>query len=255
MMMKTLEKVKIINTFIQFNMVINDLNNIKGVIFDLDGVIYDIGPSLKKAVEDGVEKYKLSIDLESVLQEVAHLIEDIQNYPVPKILLNSYDLLKDAEFVKGLSYLKKMRIALFLFNQFNKYRAEAKTFEGIDDLLAKLSKKVKLAILTNNKSTYAEEVLVKFNLDKYFDVIIGFNDVTENKPSPEGILKILTKWNMKDTDVAFIGDMTSDILAGKAANVSTVSVATGLAKKQALLDNNPDFLVDSPKELKNLFNI
>ncbi|MFX1274918.1 MAG: HAD family hydrolase [Promethearchaeota archaeon] len=232
-----------------------DLSKIKGVVFDLDGVIYDVGPSIKKAVEDGIEKYNIKVDVETVLQEIAHLIEDLQNYPLPQIILNSYDLLKKATFLEGLSYFKKMRIAVFLFNQFNKYKEDATAFEGIDGILSKLSKKVKLAILTNNKSTYAEEILKKFNLYKNFNLIIGFNDVTENKPSPEGILKIMDKWRMKNDNIVFIGDMTSDVLAGKAANVTTIAIATGLAKKESLFENDPDFLIDHPLELKKLFNL
>ncbi len=232
-----------------------DLSTVKGIIFDLDGVIYDVGPSIRKAVEDGVEKYKMNIDLDNALQEVAHLLEDVQNYPLPQIILNSYNLLKDASFFEGLSYFKKMRIVVFLFNQFNEYRKSAKLFEGIEGLLSSLSKKTKLAVLTNNKSTYAEEILEKYNIKKYFNVIVGFNDVNENKPSPEGILKILKKWNLNNDNAVFIGDMTSDILAGKAAKVKIVSVATGLAKKNALKELNPDILIDEPKELKTVFNI
>ena len=143
-----------------------------------------------------------------------------------------------------------------MFNQFNKYKdAESTIFEGIDDLISKLAKKVKLAILTNNKSQYAEEVLEKFNLSKYFERIVGFNEVTEVKPNPEGILKILDKWNLKPSEVIFIGDMTTDIDAGKAAKVKMVCVASGLAKKNTLLEHNPDILVDNTENLIKLFNV
>ena len=232
-----------------------NLDNYKAIIFDLDGVIYDITEAIDKAVEDGVEKYNLRVNKDDVLQEIAHLIEEIQNYPVPQIILNSYDLLKEIKALEGLKYFKKMRIAIFLFNQFNKYREDASIFEGVDETISKLSKKVKLAILTNNKSSYAEDVLEKFNLSKYFEVIIGFNDVTEVKPNPEGIQLILKKWNLIPSEALFIGDMTTDILAGKAANVKMICVASGLAQKETLLENNPDILVDHVKELKTIFNL
>jgi HAD superfamily hydrolase (TIGR01549 family) len=189
------------------------------------------------------------------MEEIAHLIEEIQNYPVPKILLNSYDLLK-VQFLEGISFFKKLRIAIFLFNQFNKYKdAESTIFKGIDKLLAKIhGKKLKLAILTNNKSQYAEEVLDKFNLTKFFDTIVGFNDVTEVKPSPEGIQIILKKWRIKPSEALFIGDMSTDVDAGKAANVKMVCVASGLAQKETLKEHNPDILVENTEELINLFN-
>ena len=232
-----------------------NLDNYKGIIFDLDGVIFNITDAIRKAVDDGIEKYQLNVKRDSVMEEVAHLIEEIQNYPVPKILLNSYDLLK-VEFLRGISFFKKLRIAIFLFNQFNKYKdSEATVFERIDKLIANLfKKKLKLAILTNNKSSYAEEVLGKFNLNKYFGIIYGFNDVSKVKPNPEGINKIIDKWNIKPAEVIFIGDMTTDIDAGKAAKVKTVCVASGLALKTNLLKHDPDILVDNTDELIEVFN-
>ncbi|MFO7796065.1 MAG: HAD family hydrolase [Promethearchaeati archaeon] len=232
-----------------------NLENYKGIIFDLDGVIYDITNAITKAVEDGVEKYKLEVKIDDVLQEIAHLIEEIQHYPVPKIILNSYDLLK-VEFLKDMSYMNKLRIAIFLFNQFNEYREDSTIFDGIDILIEDIDKKdLKLAILTNNKSQYAKEILEKFNLTKYFPTIFGFNDVSEVKPDPEGILKIIEKWKIKPEDTIFIGDMSTDVDAGKAAGVTMVCVASGLAKREDLQEHNPDFLVDNAKELKNLLQL
>ncbi len=233
-----------------------NLEKYKGIIFDLDGVIYDITEAIKKAVDDGIEKYQLeNVKRDDIMEEIAHLIEEIQNYPVPKILLNSFELLQ-VKFLEGKSFFKKLRIAIFLFNQFNKYKeAESTIFKGVDELISKLAKNVKLAILTNNKSQYAEEVLEKFKLSEFFDTIIGFNDVTEVKPNPEGILKILDKWNLKPSDAIFIGDMTTDIDAGKAANVKMICVASGLAQKETLLEHKPDILVDNTENLLGLFNI
>ncbi len=233
-----------------------NLNNYKGIIWDLDGTIYDITEAIKKAVDDGIGKYNLNVIRDAVMEDVAHLIEEIQNYPLPKILLNSYELLK-VEFLRGISYFKKLRIVIFIFNQFNKYKeSETSIFKGIDNLILKLyEKKLKLAILTNNNSSYADEVLDKFNLSKFFGTIIGFNDVSEVKPNPEGILKILEKWNIKPSEALFIGDMTTDIESGKAAHVKTICVASGLAQKQTLLEHNPDILVENTEQLINLFNL
>lgn len=231
-----------------------NLDNYKGIIFDMDGVIFNISEAIKKAVDDSVEKYQMNVNQDEVMEEIAHLIEEIQNYPVPKILLNSYDLLK-VNFLEGIGFFKKLRIAIFMFNQFNKYKdAESSIYEGIDQLISKLAKHKKLAILTNNKSQYAEEVLEKFNLSNYFSTIVGFNDVLEVKPNPEGILKILDKWNLKPSEVIFIGDMTTDIDAGKAANVTMICVASGLAQKETLKKHQPNILVDNTEQLIKLFN-
>ncbi len=232
-----------------------NLDNYKGIIFDMDGVIFNISDAIRKAVDDSVNKYQLNVKQNEVMEEIALLIEELQNYPVPKIILNSYNLLK-VQFLEGLNYFKKLRIAIFMFNQFNKYKdAESSIYDGIDKLVSTLSKHRKLAILTNNKSQYAEEILDKFDLSDFFGTIIGFNDVSEVKPNPEGILKILDKWNIKPEEAIFIGDMTTDIDAGKAANVTMICVASGLAQKQTLKQHKPDILVDNTKELIKLFSL
>ncbi len=231
------------------------LDTYKGVIFDLDGVIYDINDAIRKAVDDIIEKYNLKVNIDSILQEIAHLIEELQYKPVPKSILDSYNLLK-LDFLEGLSYFKKLRIALFLFNQFNKYREDAGLFSGIEELIEKLSKQnLKLAILTNNKSSYAEEILERFNLANYFPTIVGFNEVSNVKPDPEGLIKIMNDWNVKPSETIFIGDMQTDVKAGKAAGTTMVCVASGLAEKEALLEEEPDYLVDDTDGLRNLFGL
>jgi len=231
-----------------------NLDNYKGIIFDLDGVIFDSIDAITKAVEDGINKYKLKVNIEEALLEVAVLIEDLQNYPIPKIILNAHDLF-NVSFFEGTRLLKKLRIAIYVFNQYNKYKQDAGIFEGIDEIIQSIHKKdLKLAILSNNKNTHAEEVLKRFNLDKYFGLIIGFNEVSKVKPDPEGLIKILKEWDMTPSEVIFIGDMATDIQAGKRANVKTICVASGLAPKESLLRNNPDVLVENIEALKQLFN-
>ena len=133
---------------------------------------------------------------------------------------------------------------------------ESRLFKDIDNLVSDLSnKKLKLAILTNNKSSYAEDVLSKFVLTKFFDPIIGFNDVSKVKLDPEGIIKILEKWKIKPSQAIFVGDMATDIDAGKAANVRMICVSSGLAKKETLLKYEPDIIVNNTEELIKIFNI
>ena len=132
-----------------------NLDDYKGIIFDLDGIIYNIINAIKKAVEDIIKKYNLTLDSNSILEEIAHLIEEIQHYPVPKIILNSYNLLK-LDFLEGLSFMKKVRIVVFLFNQFNEYRGESGLFDGIYEIIDNMYKK-KLGIRRSPSAEKAQK--------------------------------------------------------------------------------------------------
>ncbi|MFX1490398.1 MAG: hypothetical protein ACFFBI_14700, partial [Promethearchaeota archaeon] len=56
-----------------------NLEKFKGIIWDLDGTIYDITAAIRKAVDDSVEKYDVNVNPDDAMEEIAHLIEEIQN--------------------------------------------------------------------------------------------------------------------------------------------------------------------------------
>jgi len=49
-----------------------------------------------------------------------------------------------------------------------------------------------------------------------------------------------------------IGDMPSDIIAGRDAGLWTIGVASGVSKKEILSEYKPDLLIDSLDELVQL---
>lgn len=73
------------------------------------------------------------------------------------------------------------------------------------------------------------------------------------KPKPGMLLKAAEKYNIDLTRSYMIGDMTSDIAAGKAAGCKTVGVRTGKGLTDKKYDVIPDFIFDSLSEA--IFNL
>ena len=73
------------------------------------------------------------------------------------------------------------------------------------------------------------------------------------KPNPGPILHILKQLSVSPEKTAIVGDGTTDIEAGKAANVWTCAVTYGLKKKEVLLKMKPDFMIEDIVELKKIF--
>ena len=49
-----------------------------------------------------------------------------------------------------------------------------------------------------------------------------------------------------------IGDMPSDIIAGREAGLWTIGVTSGVSKKEILVEYQPDLIIDSLEELLNV---
>lgn len=231
------------------------LDNKKLIIFDFDGVIFDISEPLKKATQDGIKKYSINMPEEEITEDLAHLIEEIQNFAIPQVLLNAFELTKDIAFLNQYRLIKRIRIGIYMYNQFRHYREDSRLLPGMESLIKRLSDKgIIMCIFSNNKRSHPIEILEKYDLVKYFKLIYGFNEVSETKPSPEGILKIMEELKIDKNSTIFIGDMTSDVKAGKAAEAYTIAVATGLVPKERLGLERPDLLLSSIDELCAQFN-
>jgi len=225
-----------------------NIDDFKLIIFDMDGVILNIFDAIQQSLKDTIEKYKINIDIQKYLGDIALLIEKLQAIPIPKIILNTKELI-NIEFLKDRTVLQVLRIASFMYSQFKSYKENSNIYTGIDGIIKYLVQKGKnLAILSNNPRISVIESLEKFGLTKYFDLIYGANDVENLKPSPDGLLKIINELGIPNKKVLFIGDMKSDIIAAKAANIKVASIASGLNKKEELLRENPDFIFDDLKQ-------
>jgi phosphoglycolate phosphatase len=231
------------------------LNGIELVIFDVDGVIFDIVDAIHDTVKEGIEKYELGSNVEDAMVEIFPLLEIAQSIPVPELVLNSKEIL-DISLFEGMTVLRRLRIAASFYGSFRKRKDSCELFDGIEDVIKGLAKKkMKMAILSNNKRSYVIDALKKQKLEGYFKNIFGFNEVSKTKPDPEGLLKILELEGVSPEKALFIGDMKTDLEAGKNANVKTIAVASGLTAKEKLIAENPYKIVDDIRGLQKLFAI
>lgn len=85
-------------------------------------------------------------------------------------------------------------------------------------LLNKLRRVYRTAIATNR--TYSmEHVLVEHDLGLYFDYVVCAADVTRPKPHPEGLVKIADHFDIRVSELFYIGDTTVDEAAARDAGV------------------------------------
>lgn len=120
------------------------------------------------------------------------------------------------------------------------------------ETLKALKPKYKIAIITNCTELNAEILLEKGARIplKYFDLILGSDDVKHVKPNPDEILK--AERILKTKAIAHIGDSINDIKAARSARVPVISIATGNHSKSELKRYKPDFLLNNLKDVPKI---
>lgn len=134
--------------------------------------------------------------------------------------------------------------------------AHACGYEAVEDVLKVLrSEGYQLGIVTNNSQQGMQSGLDLLGLEKYFDVIITRDDVSECKPSPEGIQKALHMLKTAPQDCIYVGDSMADIYAARSAGVLPVLVGWTALTHDQIRSLSPVDLIESPFEILLMMQI
>ena len=171
----------------------------KHIVFDVDGTLVNT-------------EYAVLHSLQDTLKEVQN-----KNYKIEEL-----------EFVLGITgeaAIKQMGIANITEtvdlwnNHLNSYKDSVMIFDGIKDLLQKLSHDYKLGIVTSKTKAEFEEEVTHFGLNKYFGIIVCANDTKKHKPNPEPLLQYMELSNAKPEETLYIGDSIYDMQCAKSSGV------------------------------------
>jgi phosphoglycolate phosphatase len=91
-----------------------------------------------------------------------------------------------------------------------------------------------LGVVTTKTGKYSIELLENMDLMKYFDVLIGREDVENPKPDPEPIEKALEALPKDTARVWMIGDTCMDMESASSANVEGIGLTCGYGTEESL---------------------
>jgi len=184
---------------------------LRGVIFDMDGVIVDSHPVHKQAWSRFLELHG-----KQVTDKDLNFIMDGRKRE--EILRHFFGNLSDEE-VRILGHEKEQF--------FREEAAYLKTIKGLPEFLRQLSEAgIKLGVASSGSSGRVNYILDSLNLRRYFETIVTGDQVATGKPDP-AIFRIacghLRVW---PAETLVFEDSVSGVRAAKAAGTKCVGVAT-----------------------------
>lgn len=125
-------------------------------------------------------------------------------------------------------------------------------YPGIDEVLRHYIGR-KRAIVTNKSPEYAQCIVEGLHAKNLFHAVEGARDVTDLKPEPVMLHRVLANLGVSPDRTVMIGDSTNDVRAAQAAGVKACAVGYGYGNREKVLALNPDFYCERPQDLLNLF--
>ena len=170
----------------------------------------------------------------------------------------------DAEWVRGIGtpLVEQLRgfaadeaeVALLL----ERYRAYqhihhdrlTRCYDDVPAVVAHLAERGHpLAIVTSKASAIARRSLAWVGLDRYFPVVVGFDETSRHKPDPEPVLAALERLGASANRAAFVGDSPHDVHSGNAAGVLTVAATWGPFDRETLAAARPNHFIGCMRDL------
>ncbi len=207
---------------------------IKSVIFDLDGTISHTNPLIFDSFNYISKKY---LNKEFSFTELISYFGPTEEVLIKQLFNNSkYDTVIN-------DYYR------FYENNHKNY---VTLHTGIIDLLNLLKSKNKsLSIFTGKGEKTTLITLNELGIKKYFELIIHGDNVTNSKPSSEGIKKIIHNFQLKNDEVIMVGDSVHDILSAREAGILIASALWDSYNKEEVISLNPELSFLTVDDLKN----
>ncbi|HBB05635.1 MAG TPA: beta-phosphoglucomutase [Firmicutes bacterium] len=208
---------------------------VKGVIFDLDGVLLSTDRFHFAAWKKLADKEDIPFD-----EKVNDRLRGISRMDSLNIILEK----------ASKTYTEKEKIHM-AEEKNETYRELLKTLKPEDvhpsvrETLLKLHQEGKL-LAVGSSSKNAPFILKQVGLTSFFDAIIDGSMIERSKPDPEVFLKAAASLNVNPSEAVVIEDAFAGISAAKAG--SFLAIGIGEAKK----DEECDYVIDSLDELPSL---
>ena len=188
--------------------------NLKAVIFDLDGTLVDTADEFVPVVQGlRAEHGRDAMDPQRIRASVSNGARALVSLGL--------DINEDAPEFES----KRLRL-LELYSQV--VGTMASPYPGIESLLARLQAKgIVWGISTNKPRAYTEPLLAGLNIQPPPGSVVCPDDITHRKPHPESLYRNCHDLNCAPHEAIYIGDHLRDIEAGRRAGMYTIAAAYG----------------------------
>lgn len=209
---------------------------IRLIIFDLDGTLVNTLEDITHSVNFTLGRLgRPLLHLDTVRQYVGDGMEML----LTRALGEHTDLLEEA---KG----------IYTVHQSRNLVVSSRLYPGVKETLEHF-RGLSMAVVTNKTLEFSEPLLEQLGIRPYFGMIIGADAGLPLKPAPDAFLSIMRRLAVPKEQTVVVGDGTTDILAGKAAGITTCSVTYGFRSEEELRRAGPDHIIHAFTELQGLF--
>lgn len=183
-------------------------DNIRGLIFDLDGTLVDTMSIHYLAWREACLFYNFDFPI-----ELFYKLAGIPSKTIISMLNQRYRIDLDPEKtaeMKEISYLKKLD--------------SVKTIKPVMDIVIEYHGKIKMSIGTGGRKNVANTTITKSGLDRYIDIVVTADDVQRHKPFPDTFFKCAEMMGIPPSECLVFEDGIPGLEAARNAGMDSIDI-------------------------------
>lgn len=114
---------------------------------------------------------------------------------------------------------------------------------------------LRLGVVTSKIQAMARRGLDLFDLARFFDVVVGGDDVSIHKPDPHPLLVAAEALGTAIERCAYVGDSVHDMAAASAAGCVAIGATWGIGSRSELAEAGAAYVVDGMAELRGIVEV
>jgi phosphoglycolate phosphatase len=243
------------------DLAINDttIKEIDLIIFDKDGTLFELYPYWSVVARKRAENICLAMHVgdESLVNWIALLMGvDTANRsmnPKGPIGINNRIYIQNLVFEelqkKGYPVNPQMIVGAFqetdiFISQDQILRQSLVPVQGLLEFLSAITQDCRCAIFSYDQTINLEHITHLMQIDRYFSLLLGGDQLKHPKPDPWGAQKIMDELHVTPSHTLLIGDSIHDIESGKNAGCKYVITRRSDISDMAKLKPLSDFIID-----------
>ena len=214
------------------------MNNIKAVVFDLDGTLLntltDLAASCNRALQQMGRPPRTEDEIKSFIGNGARLLcNRLVGLDAPEETVDQCLKLFQADYNLHLN-------------------DNTAPYPGIMDMLRTLRDNGVQCAVVSNKYDAATRAICQMYFGDLISVTIGEGNGITKKPCPDGTNKALSLMGVKPEEALYVGDSDTDVETAHNANLFCVGVTWGFRSRIVLEMAGAESIIDTPEELLDI---
>jgi phosphoglycolate phosphatase-like HAD superfamily hydrolase len=198
---------------------------VKAICFDVDGTLSDTDNHMVASLTRSLQVFRWLIP-ESGRKQLARGVVMMIESP-GNLLYGVADRLGiDSTLISVSNWLNRHAVG--------RKPAHFWMIPGVKKMLAALSQRFPLAIVSARNPAGVEKFLTQFNLSGFFQAVASSQTCRHTKPYPDPVIWAAQQLGVSPQDCLMVGDTVVDIQAGRAAGAQTVGVLCGFGTRREL---------------------